>query len=65
MVAGFGAPGGAAEVEDVGVLPPVVGTTVLAAEVVSADFRSLPFSVVDDGGGGAAAPLEPFDTDDE
>lgn len=59
-MAGFGAPGGA---EDVGVLSPVVGTTGLAAEVVSAVLRSLPFSVVDDGGGGAA-PLDPFETDD-
>lgn len=58
-MAGFGAPGGA---EDVGVLSPVLGATAFAADVVSAVFRSLPFSVVDDGGGGAADPLEaPFD----
>lgn len=60
-MAGFGAPGGA---EDVGVLsPPALGTTAFAAaaDVVSAVLRSLPFSVVDDGGG-AADPLEaPFD----
>lgn len=55
-MAGFGAPGGA---EDVGVLSPALATTGFAAEVVSAVLRSLPFSVVDDGGGGAADPLEP------
>lgn len=54
----FGADEGAAELEvDVGVLPLVVGTVLEV--VVSADFKSPPFSVVDEGGG-----PEPLETDD-
>lgn len=54
----FGTDEGVAELEvEVGVLPLVVGTVLEV--VVSADFKSPPFSVVDEGGG-----PEPLDTDD-
>lgn len=48
---------GATELDvDVGVLPPVVAT---GLDVVSADFKSPPFSVVEEGGA-----ADPFEMDD-